>query len=54
MQIDSAKIREMLERKEVENIQWISTDLQLADVLTKRGVAKSPLLNTLEEGKFFY
>ena len=54
VQIDSAKIREMLERKEVENIQWISTDLQLADVLTKRGVAKSPLLNTLEEGKFFY
>ena len=54
VQIDSARVREMLEKKEVHSINWVSTEIQLGDIFTKRGVAKSPLINTLEEGKFFY
>ena len=54
VQIDSARVREMLERGEVHSIQWVHSDLQLGDIFTKRGVAKTPIINTLEEGKFFF
>merc|ERR1712029_301462 len=50
IQIDAAKVREMLETGEVKSIQLISTTVQIADAFTKRGAATSPLINTLEQG----
>ena len=52
-QIDSARMREMLEEGTVHSIQLISTNLQLADCLTKKGAAKTALIQTVENGKFF-
>ena len=54
IQIDAAKVREMLETGEVKSIQLISTSVQIADSFTKKGAATSPLINTLEQGRFFY
>ena len=42
LRIDIAIIREMLEKKEIEKVNWIPTKEQLADCLTKRG--SNPLL----------
>ena len=38
--VEIAKIKEAIERKEIERIKWIPTQSMLADVLTKRGVNK--------------
>ena len=54
IQIDAAKVREMLETGEVKSVQLISTSVQIADSFTKKGAATSPLINTLEQGRFFY
>jgi len=54
IQIDAAKVREMLETGEVQSIQLVNNSLQVADALTKKGAATSHLVNTLEEGRFFY
>ena len=51
--IDSARMREMLEDGTVHSIQLISTNLQLADCLTKKGATKTALIQTVENGKFF-
>ena len=54
IQIDAAKVREMLETGEVKSIQLISNSVQIADAFTKKGAATAPLVNTLEHGRFFY
>ena len=50
--LEIAKIKEMLETEKVYRISWIDTTQQLADILTKRGVAADPLLRTLNTGSF--
>ena len=54
IQIDAAKIREMLETGEVQSIQLVSSNIQVADALTKKGAPTSHLISTLEQGRFFY
>ena len=51
--LDLAKIKQMLERGEVDTVSWVPTDYQLADPLTKRGRTKISMIQTLREGKFF-
>ena len=48
--LEIAKIKEMLERESVHRISWIDTTQQLADILTKKGVAADPLVQTLNKG----
>ena len=38
--VEIAKVKEAMERGEVESVKWIPTQDMLADVLTKRGVRK--------------
>ena len=40
LRIDVAAIKEMLKMGEVEEIEWVETKQQVADILTKRGVAR--------------
>ena len=54
IQIDAAKVREMLETKAVHSIQLVSNTVQVADAMTKKGAPTSHLINTLENGRFFY
>ena len=48
--LEIAKIKEMLERESVHRISWIDTNQQLSDILTKKGVAADPLVQTLNKG----
>ena len=51
--IEVAKIKEMIEKKQVQKVSWIDTDHQMADVLTKRGVGTEALVNTINSGRFY-
>ena len=51
--LEIAKIKEMMDQKKVDNISWVDTAHQLADVLTKRGVAVEPLVETINKGRFY-
>ena len=54
IQIDAAKVREMLETQEVQSISLINNTLQIADALTKKGAPTVHLITTLQQGRFFY
>ena len=43
LRIEIAAMREMLERKEIENVEWVGTEQQVADILTKKGVNNKPI-----------
>ena len=45
-------IKEMLSGNEVTSIKWVPGKLQLADVLTKRGVNDASLLQVVQEGSY--
>ena len=50
--VQVAKIKEMLDNREVRNVTWLPKELQIADCLTKRSSSKIPLLQALEQGRF--
>ena len=43
-------IKELLDNKDITNINWIQTNEQIADVLTKRGVSGQNIINALNNG----
>ena len=47
---EMSALRQMAERKEIE-LKWISTKDQLANVLTKDGADKRPLIQVMKSGK---
>ena len=47
LEIDLCYIRDYLERKEIESVQWIPTQEQLADGLTKRSVSSRKLIHAI-------
>ena len=49
LRIDVAVLRNMLENKEIEDISWICSNLQLADSLTKRGACTQRLRAALSQ-----
>ena len=51
LRIDLAIIKQMLEKRELEGIHWLSSGKQLADCLTKQGANPLKLLCALESGK---
>ena len=48
--IDMSALREMVDTAELK-VEWVSTDRQLADVLTKVGVHKQKLMDVLSAGQ---
>ena len=47
LKIDICVIRDMMDRQEISKLHWVSTELQLADCLTKRGASSRKLLDVL-------
>ena len=50
--IDIARIKQMIDREEVEKVKWIDTRLQLADCLTKRGPSPAALIAAMQNAEF--
>ena len=44
LQMDISLLREMLEKKELKTVDWVPTERQLADCLTKKGASSRKLL----------
>ena len=51
MRLNIARIKEYLDLKEVEKIQWVPTTMMLADSLTKARADSNRLIQLLETGK---
>ena len=51
LRVDMAILREMLEKQELKEINWISKEKQLADSLTKLGASSEKLLDTFVHRK---
>ena len=51
--IDNGTLKEMLHKKEIDNIHWLKKECQLADSLTKIGGDISSLINKLIYGKLY-
>ena len=47
LRIDVALLKDMMQRREVDNISWVSTSEQLADCLTKKGASTDRLREAL-------
>ena len=47
LKIDICVIRDMMDRQEISKLHWVSTELQLADCLTKRGASSRKHLDVL-------
>ena len=52
MLIDMGVIKDMVDTREVESVQWIDKNYQLADALTKTGASTKSLLYVLNTGHF--
>ena len=52
MRIDISRLKESVEKGEVSNFELVSSDVMLADVLTKKGAAGFKLMNILRNGKY--
>ncbi len=48
---DIAVIKELINVEKIEEVKWVTGENMLADLLTKRGVNKLPLLDVLESGR---
>ena len=46
-QMDVSVLREMLEKGELMKVEWVTSELQLADCLTKKGASSRKLLQAL-------
>ena len=51
LRADISMIKDMIEDGRVSEIKWIKGDDMLADILTKKGVNKIPLIQVLESGE---
>jgi len=47
--IDVSVLRDMLEQKELTDFKWVSTDIQLANALTKQGTSDKLLMKVFNE-----
>ena len=47
LQMDISVLREMIEKKELSKVEWVPTERQLADCLTKKGASSRKLLMAL-------
>ena len=49
--VDVARLKEMVRKQEIQ-VKWVSSGMQLADSLTKKGAATDQLLKVLVNGAF--
>ena len=49
--IDISTVEEMISNKQIKKVEWIPTNKQLANCLTKQGFTSDELLLTLQNGK---
>ena len=47
LRIDLAVLDNMMEKKEITDVQWVETNLQLANCLTKRGASSLHLMEAI-------
>ena len=47
-----ASVKQMIDRNEVNSINWLTADKQLADSLTKHGASVKTLVDVIENGHF--
>ena len=50
LRIDIASVKQMIERKEIDKVQWVKTSQQISDCLTKRGANCKKLLDIIKQG----
>ena len=50
LRLDIAALKQMLHRKDIEEVSWIESSEQLADCLSKKGASSSKLVNILKTG----
>ena len=50
---DIGRMKQIIDRSEITSLAWIPTSQNIADVFTKGTAAKSPIINTLTEARFF-
>ena len=46
LRIETALLREMIEKREISSVQWVPSVAQLADALTKKGVPSAKILSS--------
>ena len=51
LRAEIAAVKELLERREIEEVRWVPGQYMLADVLTKKGVKRQNLMSVLQEGQ---
>ena len=51
LRLEMGILREMLAKREIHNFEWISTDKQIADALTKKGVASYKIMGHVANPK---
>lgn len=51
LRVDIAILKEMIEKKEISKLSWITTKDQMADPLTKNGASSSRLLQAIAEAR---
>ena len=49
---ENRKKDDLLNKEKVQRINWLDTNLQLEDILTKRGIVLEPIVKTLNNGSF--
>ena len=52
LRIDIASVKQMLDKREIDNIQWVDSAHQLSDCFTKKGASCIKLINVLSSGSF--
>ena len=50
LRVDMARLRQMIERREITQVEWVESSKQLADCLTKKTASSQSLLNVLKRG----
>ena len=49
LRVDISVLREMIDRREIEPLSWVSTEYQLADCLTKQGAKVDNLIAAIKQ-----
>ena len=51
LRIDLAAIKEMIETKEIKELEWVGTKEKVADILTKKGIIDEPIIDYISGKK---
>ena len=51
LRIDIAAVKEMMQKGEISDVNWIEASYQLSDCFTKKGASSKKLINVLKSGQ---